>query len=252
MLCEMHTGEPYGHLTTTTGLAIKTADELARIVGEKPADVRKWLADLEKHGVFSRTAEGVIFSRKMVRDEEGRADWRDRQSWHRTKSEADESNDDVTDESRELSRGTSRESNDTKGKGNGRDTAKKPKASAFVKKGQLDTGPTFGRDLEPDVQAFLAMCTASMASGRMSAGGERSRRIEIASIVDRFGVAAARYGLREATSREANRTGYALACAKSFSTRQARDGDREELADDGAGPDSFPLLEDLIAQGVVK
>jgi uncharacterized protein YdaU (DUF1376 family) len=109
----------------------------------------------------------------------------------------------------------------------------------------------FPDDLEGDAVDFLAMCEAAMSRGTSEAG-EQTRRSEIASMVDRFGLEAARYGLREATRREKNSVGYALACAKSFSTRQARDGDREELADDGAGPDSFPLLEDLIAQGVVK
>jgi hypothetical protein len=67
MLDLMHDGEPYGHLTAG-GIAIKTAD-LARLVGKSSAVVAKWLKELEDRKVFSRTAVGVIYSRRMVRDE---------------------------------------------------------------------------------------------------------------------------------------------------------------------------------------
>lgn len=67
MLDLMHSGEPYGHLTTANGIPI-TADELARMEGVRPARVRSWIAELEGKGVFSRTPGGIVYSRRMVRD----------------------------------------------------------------------------------------------------------------------------------------------------------------------------------------
>lgn len=70
MMAIMHEGEPYGHLTAQ-GRPI-SEDMLARLVGETPAVVRRAMKDLEANGVFSRTDAGVIFSRRMVRDEDVR------------------------------------------------------------------------------------------------------------------------------------------------------------------------------------
>jgi len=67
MLDLMHDGEPYGHLTA--GGVILDDAQLARIIGIKPAKVTAWLFELESRKVFSRTPEGVIYSRRMVRDE---------------------------------------------------------------------------------------------------------------------------------------------------------------------------------------
>ncbi len=67
LLAIMHAGEPYGHLTIS-GNPIDTAT-LARMVGTTPAKVRKLTAELEARNVFSRTELGVIYSRRMVRDE---------------------------------------------------------------------------------------------------------------------------------------------------------------------------------------
>lgn len=67
MLDLMHDGEPYGHLTAG-GVPIKAAD-LARLVGKSSGVVAKWLKELEDRKVFSRTTAGVIYSRRMVRDE---------------------------------------------------------------------------------------------------------------------------------------------------------------------------------------
>lgn len=66
MLSYMHEGEPYGHLTVA-GLALTTSD-LASLVGQSQAEVRKALAELEAKGVYSKTDDGVIYSRRMVRD----------------------------------------------------------------------------------------------------------------------------------------------------------------------------------------
>jgi hypothetical protein len=67
MLCLMHEGDPYGHLTYQ-GEKVE-ATELARLAGESPPAVKRWLKELEAKRVFSRTSEGVIYSRRMVRDE---------------------------------------------------------------------------------------------------------------------------------------------------------------------------------------
>lgn len=63
----MHEATPYGHLL----LAGKppSSDALARSIGATAKELAKSLAELEAAGVFSRTAEGVIYSRRMVRDE---------------------------------------------------------------------------------------------------------------------------------------------------------------------------------------
>lgn len=67
LLAIMHEGEPYGHLTISGNpIDDKT---LGRMVGATPAKVRKLVAELEAHKVFSRTDLGVIYSRRMVRDE---------------------------------------------------------------------------------------------------------------------------------------------------------------------------------------
>lgn len=72
MINLMHVGEPYGFLTTPeSGTPIGPA-ELARLLGESPASIKRLLAQLEAHKVFSRTGEGVIYSRRMVRDERTR------------------------------------------------------------------------------------------------------------------------------------------------------------------------------------
>jgi hypothetical protein len=45
--------------------------ELARISNSSRSNVRRWLAELEGHGVFSRTGEGTIYNRRMVRGVHG-------------------------------------------------------------------------------------------------------------------------------------------------------------------------------------
>ena len=67
----MHWGEPYGHLATAGGVAITPAD-LARMTGVSLRRVKRWMAELETRSVFSRTATGIVYSRRMVRDERTR------------------------------------------------------------------------------------------------------------------------------------------------------------------------------------
>lgn len=68
LLCIAHESERYGFLSIN-GKPMTPA-QLARIVGETPALVTKLLREIEEAGVLSRSEDGIIFSRRMVRDEE--------------------------------------------------------------------------------------------------------------------------------------------------------------------------------------
>ena len=70
MLCIAHECEPYGHLTVN-GKAM-TAAQIGRHTGLTQREAEKLLQELADAGVSSATEEGVIFSRRMVRDEEVR------------------------------------------------------------------------------------------------------------------------------------------------------------------------------------
>jgi hypothetical protein len=65
MICLMHEANPRGHLLIN-GIA-PTEAQLGVLVGSLP--VKDLLDELERIGVFSRTIEGVIYSRKMTRDD---------------------------------------------------------------------------------------------------------------------------------------------------------------------------------------
>jgi hypothetical protein len=65
-LCVMHTREPYGHLAKD-GRAMTVA-EVSKATSHSPTVVEKALAELEARGVCSKTADGVLYSRKMVYD----------------------------------------------------------------------------------------------------------------------------------------------------------------------------------------
>jgi hypothetical protein len=67
MICFMHEGEPYGHLKVKDKV-ILTAN-LSRMVGETLEVVEGWLLELFQAGVYDTTENGVIFSKRMVRDE---------------------------------------------------------------------------------------------------------------------------------------------------------------------------------------
>lgn len=68
MLALMHQAEPYGWLVLN-GVPI-TTEQLSRMVGGSEKKVVGWLKELEKAGVFSRTPDGRIYSRRMLRDED--------------------------------------------------------------------------------------------------------------------------------------------------------------------------------------
>lgn len=68
MINLMHEGSPYGHLTLADGRAISDG-QLAALVGDTPTIVKRLLRALEDANVFSRTEKGVVYCRRMVRDE---------------------------------------------------------------------------------------------------------------------------------------------------------------------------------------
>jgi hypothetical protein len=61
---------PYGHLAVNGKEILPSV--LARRVGEPLTAVKRRLLELEQHAVFSRTEDGIIFSRRMLRDEHNR------------------------------------------------------------------------------------------------------------------------------------------------------------------------------------
>ena len=67
LMCIAHESDAYGHLSIN-GKAM-SAPQLARMVGESQPAISKLLAELSDAGVFSRTEQGVIYSRRMVKDE---------------------------------------------------------------------------------------------------------------------------------------------------------------------------------------
>lgn len=68
IICLMFESPTRGHLLQSSGTLV-TPDQLARITGETPRHTRALLAELEAAGVYSVTDNGVMFSRRMVRDE---------------------------------------------------------------------------------------------------------------------------------------------------------------------------------------
>lgn len=67
-LCIMHEAKPYGHLTLN-GTAIGD-DTLARMTGVPVDEVSALMAELRQAGVLSVTGNGVVVSRRMVKDHE--------------------------------------------------------------------------------------------------------------------------------------------------------------------------------------
>lgn len=71
LLCFMHDSPVRGHLLKANGQPF-TVIELARAVGLTPVALNRHLAELESAGVFDRTPDKVILSRRMASDEEAR------------------------------------------------------------------------------------------------------------------------------------------------------------------------------------
>lgn len=72
MLAYMHEGCPYGHLKVGTKDILPGV--LARMVGTDEQTAERLIAELEESGVLSRTDNGTIYSRRMVRDEQIRCE----------------------------------------------------------------------------------------------------------------------------------------------------------------------------------
>ncbi len=70
MLCVMHQGEPYGHLQIN-GVPIEPK-ELAKLFQTSSKLVSNLIKELLRHGVVSRSNTGLLYSRRMVRDESKR------------------------------------------------------------------------------------------------------------------------------------------------------------------------------------
>ncbi len=68
LISYMHEGEPYGHLTV--GGKIPDLTEIACLVSRPENEVRRAFTELEIQNVFSRSENGAIYSRRMVRDEQ--------------------------------------------------------------------------------------------------------------------------------------------------------------------------------------
>lgn len=68
MLCIAAEAEPKGYVSIN-GRACD-AKAIARVTGGQIEEVESLLTELEEHGVFSKTAEGLIYSRRMVNDGE--------------------------------------------------------------------------------------------------------------------------------------------------------------------------------------
>ena len=66
MMCIMHEGEPYGHLVVSG--RPPTTRQLAALAGIANGECERLLAELELAGVYSKTEDGIIYSRRMVRD----------------------------------------------------------------------------------------------------------------------------------------------------------------------------------------
>ena len=70
MLCLMHESDRRGYLQLN-GKPVN-AEQLARMTGGSTDEVSRLLQELDNSGVFSRTEHGVMYSRRMVRDERKR------------------------------------------------------------------------------------------------------------------------------------------------------------------------------------
>jgi hypothetical protein len=68
MLCLMWESPRRGYLIHPTGRAV-SIDQLARMTGNPLRDTARMLRELEECGVTSRTGDGILYSRRMERDE---------------------------------------------------------------------------------------------------------------------------------------------------------------------------------------
>lgn len=71
MLSLMHLSPRRGYLLAASGLPI-SPEQLARLTGCSADEVNRLLGELHTSGVYSSSADGLIFSRRMVREESRR------------------------------------------------------------------------------------------------------------------------------------------------------------------------------------
>lgn len=72
LLCLMHFGIPYGHLTDTRGNPLSESNLRRNLGGTPTLTLRKLLGELKSNHVLDTKDTGLLFSRRMVRDEEKR------------------------------------------------------------------------------------------------------------------------------------------------------------------------------------
>jgi hypothetical protein len=65
MICFMHEGNPYGHLKVNQKVILPA--NLAVMCGATLQDIEGWLGELSSAGVFEKTEDGTIYSRRMIR-----------------------------------------------------------------------------------------------------------------------------------------------------------------------------------------
>jgi hypothetical protein len=75
MLMAMHKSPKYGYLLQANGEQF-TDEQIARAFSVPEADCAVYLIELKSAGVFSQNRNGIIFSRRMLRDESVRKQWR--------------------------------------------------------------------------------------------------------------------------------------------------------------------------------
>lgn len=61
-----HDAEPYGHVVISS--TKPSTEQIASLVGRPVKEVRAALQELRQVGVYSETSDGIIYSRRMVRD----------------------------------------------------------------------------------------------------------------------------------------------------------------------------------------
>ena len=67
MICFMHEGNPYGHLKVNQKVILPA--NLAVMCGATLQDIEGWLGELSSAGVFEKTEDETIYSKRMIRDE---------------------------------------------------------------------------------------------------------------------------------------------------------------------------------------
>ncbi|HSR77588.1 MAG TPA: hypothetical protein VLN57_13465 [Xanthobacteraceae bacterium] len=78
---------PRGHIVV--GNKPCTVDDLSLLLSDRKRDIKRWLTELEANKVFSRTEDGTMFCRRMVREDEAR---RSRGSQSKAKRKLNRSN----------------------------------------------------------------------------------------------------------------------------------------------------------------